>query len=92
MIKDLKCAAIITSRNDNYGGNLLVRATHGLNSMMSTFDSVTYVDWASDKEPLHEAIRPYLNHLGKLKCRKSSTYPVGLALMLFKRSRSIEGA
>jgi len=38
----------IVGRNDNYGGNLLERATYCLNSMCAYFDRVIYVDWATD--------------------------------------------
>lgn len=38
----------IVSRNDDYGGNLLERATYCLNSMSAYFDQVIYVDWATE--------------------------------------------
>ena len=41
----MKTTAIITSRNDNYGGHLNERATYCLNSMCDSFDEVWYVDW-----------------------------------------------
>lgn len=39
-----KCAVIV-SRNDNYGGNLVHRARHCINVLSKTFDHVVYVDW-----------------------------------------------
>ena len=61
--------AIIMSRNDNYGGNLELRATYCLNSMVDAFDEVIYVDWNSreDKGTLIDQIRHNLKKTGKLK-------------------------
>jgi len=39
----------IIGRNDDYGGNLLERATYCLNTMSAYFDQVIYVDWATEE-------------------------------------------
>jgi|TARA_B100000035_G_C21036688_1_gene571423 hypothetical protein len=61
--------AIIMSRNDNYGGNLELRATYCLNSMVDPFDEVIYVDWNTrkDKKTLIDLIRPNLRKTGKIR-------------------------
>lgn len=38
---------VVTSRNDGYGGNLELRASHALNTMIKNYDEVIYVDWNS---------------------------------------------
>lgn len=65
----MKKTAIIVSRNDNYGGNLELRAIYSLNSMMDAFDEVIYVDWNSKKEKgtLIDKIRPNLRKTKKLR-------------------------
>lgn len=64
----MKLSVVITSRNDNYGGNLMERATYCLNSMIDTFDEVWYVDWNSPVEvgSLLNAIKPNLQLRGNL--------------------------
>lgn len=64
----MKLSVVITSRNDNYGGNLLERATYCLNSMIDTFDEVWYVDWNSpvDAGSLLNMIKPNLQLKGNL--------------------------
>jgi hypothetical protein len=44
--------AVIVSRNDNYGGNLVERATLCLENMCQVFSEVIYVDWNSPGESL----------------------------------------
>lgn len=63
----MKLTAIICSRNDNYGGNLIERSTFCLNSMVDTFDEVWYIDWNSEKQSLIYEIWPNLLKTGKLK-------------------------
>jgi hypothetical protein len=41
----MRISAVTIGRNDNYGGFLAERFTYSLNSMLSTFDEVIYVDW-----------------------------------------------
>jgi hypothetical protein len=43
----MKISAVVISRNDNYGGNLLDRAYYALYSMYNAFDEVIYIDWNS---------------------------------------------
>ena len=43
----MKTTAVIVSRNDNYGGNLIERSTYCINSSIETYDEVIYVDWNS---------------------------------------------
>jgi hypothetical protein len=64
----MKLSVVITSRNDNYGGNLLERSTYCLNSMIDTFDEVWYVDWNSPLESgsLLNSIKPNLQLRGNL--------------------------
>lgn len=63
----MKLSAVIISRNDNYGGNLKERATYCLNSMVTSFDEVIYVDWNSPGIDLIEEIKPNLLKTGRLK-------------------------
>ena len=63
---DFTVAAVIVSRNDDYGGDLQERAAHALGSAMATFDKVLYVDWASPSIDLVEAIRERLPSVGAL--------------------------
>ena len=58
-----KCAVIV-SRNDDYGGDLIHRATLCLNNLLQTFDAIFYVDWKciNDKsliESLPESIQKH---------------------------------
>ncbi|MEM1296763.1 MAG: hypothetical protein AAGH89_15465 [Verrucomicrobiota bacterium] len=58
---------MIVSRNDNYGGNLLERSTYCLQSAISTFDEVFYVDWNSPTNSLLEDVKAHLSFRGNLK-------------------------
>jgi len=51
-----KISVVITSKNDNYGGNLLHRAKHCFINFINQFDEVIYVDWKSNTIPLHYEI------------------------------------
>lgn len=46
-----KCAVIV-SRNDNYGDNLIFRAQHTVNKLSQVFDKIFYVDWKSKDSTL----------------------------------------
>jgi hypothetical protein len=48
----MKLSAVIVSRNDNYGGNLIERSSYCFNSMIDTFDEVFYIDWNSETHSL----------------------------------------
>lgn len=63
---DFTVAAVIVSRNDDYGGNLCERAAYALRSAMATFDKVLYVDWASPSMDLLHEIRQQLPSSGSL--------------------------
>jgi hypothetical protein len=63
----MKISAIIISRNDNYGGNLLERATYCINSAIDTYDEVFYIDWNSPTHSLLYDIKDNLNFKGNLK-------------------------
>lgn len=39
---------VIVGRNDNYGGNLIERASYSLHCLVSQLDEVIYVDWATE--------------------------------------------
>jgi hypothetical protein len=53
----MKLSAVIVSRNDNYGGNLLERSTYCFNSMIDTFDEVFYIDWNSPNGSLLNEVK-----------------------------------
>jgi hypothetical protein len=63
----MKITAIIISRNDNYGGHLMERATYALNSAIDTYDEVIYVDWNSENHSLLYDIKDNLQLKGNLK-------------------------
>lgn len=62
--------AVIVSRNDNYGGNLVERAIYSLNSAIETYDEVILVDYNSRDKTLFEEVESYLIMSGKLKVFK----------------------
>jgi hypothetical protein len=64
---DTKISVVITSKNDNYGGNLSHRAKHCLINFINQFDEVIYVDWKSNNTPLHQEIINDLPQTGKFK-------------------------
>jgi len=63
----MKISAVIVSRNDNYGGNLLERSTYCLNSAINTYDEVLYIDWNSPTHSLLYDIKDNLQFKGNLK-------------------------
>jgi len=63
----MKISAVITSRNDNYGGQLNERATYCFNSAIETYDEVTYVDWNSPTHSLLYDIKDNINFKGNFK-------------------------
>ena len=63
----MKLSAIIISRNDNYGGNLIERATYAINSAINTYDEVIYVDWNSETHSLLYDVKDNLQLKGNLK-------------------------
>jgi hypothetical protein len=63
----MKISAVIISRNDNYGGNLLERATYCINSAIDTYDEVFYIDWNSSTHSLLYDIKDNLKFKGNLK-------------------------
>jgi hypothetical protein len=63
----MKTTAVIISRNDNYGGNLIERSTYCINSAIESFDEVIYVDWNSETHSLLYDIKDNLNFKGNLK-------------------------
>ena len=62
----MKICAVITSRNDNYGGNLTHRAKLSLVNFIERYDEVIYVDWNSHDKSLIEEIRKFLPKKNKL--------------------------
>lgn len=46
----MSVSIVVTSRNDGYGGNLELRASHALNTMIKNYDEVIYVDWNSPND------------------------------------------
>lgn len=63
----MKISAVVISRNDNYGGNLIERATYSINSAIDTYNEVIYVDWNSPTRSLLYEIKNNLNFKGNLK-------------------------
>jgi len=64
----MKKTVILTSRNDNYGGNLHKRTTMALTSLIEQHDEVSFVDWKTNNgEGVISNIKHNLPHTGKLK-------------------------
>jgi len=64
----VKTTAILTSKNDNYGGNLHHRATMCLTSLIEHHDEVIFVDWKTkDGNSIINNIKHNLPHQKKLK-------------------------
>jgi len=64
----VKKSVILTSRNDNYGGNLHKRTTMALKSLIENHDEVIFVDWKTvDGEGVISNIKHDLPQTGKLK-------------------------
>ncbi len=63
----MKISAVVISRNDNYGGNLVERATYCLNSAIDTYDEVIYVDWNSPTHSLLYDIKDNIQFKGNFK-------------------------
>ncbi len=52
----MSISAVVTAKNDGYGGNLNFRAELALNQMIRVFDEVIYVDWCSNEKSLVEEL------------------------------------
>lgn len=63
----MKITAVITSRNDNYGGNLINRAILSLQNFIKRYDEVIYVDWNSNNNSLLDELKFNLNFRNNLK-------------------------
>lgn len=64
----MKKTAILTSKNDNYGGNLHHRATMCLTSLIENHDEVIFVDWKTkNNNSIINNIKHNLPHQKKLK-------------------------
>ena len=64
----MKSSVILSSRNDNYGGNLHKRTTMALTSLIEHHDEVIFVDWKTvNGEGVISNIKHNLPHTGKLK-------------------------
>jgi len=64
----MKKSVILTSRNDNYGGNLHQRTTMGITSLIENHDEVIFVDWKTKNgEGVISNIKHKLPHTKKLK-------------------------
>ena len=64
----MKKSVILTSRDDNYGGNLYQRTTMGLTSLIEHHEEVIFVDWKTKNgEGVISNIRHKLPHTKKLK-------------------------
>lgn len=59
--------AVVISRNDNYGGDLVRKFTYTLSSLVSVFDDVYYVDWNSPEDKsLFDEVKGSIEKTGKL--------------------------
>lgn len=58
--------AVVISRNDNYGGDLINKFRFTLTSLINHLDQVYYVDWNSPDKPLIDEVRDKIPHTGKL--------------------------
>jgi hypothetical protein len=64
----MKISAVVIARNHEYGTvSLRDRSIFCLNSLIDTFDEVTYVDWGSPEHSLLYDIKDELNFKGNLK-------------------------
>lgn len=64
----IKSSVILSSRNDNYGGNLHKRTTMALTSLILNHDEVVFVDWKTKNgEGVISNIKHNLPHTKKLK-------------------------
>ena len=64
----MKKSVILTSRNDNYGGNLHKRTTMAVLSLIENHDEVIFVDWKTKNgEGVISNIKHNLPQTGKLK-------------------------
>jgi hypothetical protein len=64
----MKKSVILTSRNDDYGGNLHKRTTMALTSLIEHHDEVIFVDWKTvNGEGVISNIKHNLPQTGKLK-------------------------
>ena len=64
----MKKSVILTSRNDDYGGNLHKRTTMSLTSLIENHDEVIFVDWKTKNgEGVISNIKNNLPHTKKLK-------------------------
>ena len=86
----MKIAAVITSRNDNYGGHLPHRARLALTNFIERYDEVVYVDWNSTGRSLLDEIRDHLPKNKKLKHIVLSPDDVGNINSLYKEIQIVE--
>ena len=64
----MKSSVILSSRNDNYGGNLHKRTTMALTSLIENHDEVIFVDWKTvNGDGVISNIKHNLPHTKKLK-------------------------
>jgi hypothetical protein len=64
----MKSSVVLSSKNDNYGGNLYKRTTMSLISLIENHDEVVFVDWKTERgEGVISNIKHNLPHTGKLK-------------------------
>jgi hypothetical protein len=64
----MKTSVILTSRDDNYGGNLHRRSSMSITSLIENHDEVIFVDWKTKNgEGLISKIKNDIPHTKKLK-------------------------
>jgi hypothetical protein len=65
----MRTTAVVSGRNDNYGGHFLESAVYSLNSMLRSFDEVIYVDWNTEdgKKTVTAELESKLVNLDRLR-------------------------
>jgi hypothetical protein len=79
----MKTSIVVTSKNDNYGGHLSLRASYALSTMINNYDEVVYVDWCSDNDiSLIETLNiPKVKKLKHIKVLKSDVEKINPLLL-----------
>lgn len=58
--------AVVISRNDNYGGDLVNKFKYTLSSLLLNLDQVYYIDWNSPETTLIDEVRTHIPKTGRL--------------------------
>jgi len=63
--ESMTTSIVVTSKNDNYGGHLALRASYAIGTMLKNYEEVVYVDWCSDGPSLADELT--IDRTGRLK-------------------------